>query len=87
LLLEGPLKPGEVVVVEEKLDGSCVAAVRDGDEIVALGRQGTLAAASPNEARRLFASWVEARRARFLSALAPGERLVGEWLAMAHGTR
>lgn len=76
LLLEGPVGPGDVVIVEEKLDGSCVAAARDGDEIVALGRQGTLAAASPNEARRLFATWVEARRSQLLAALAPGS---GSW--------
>jgi hypothetical protein len=75
------------VVVLEKLDGSCVAAARLGDTIVALGREGRLAANSPNEARRLWASWVAMNAERFLATLQPGERLVGEWLALAHGTR
>ncbi|MDY7232563.1 RNA ligase family protein [Hyalangium rubrum] len=77
----------EHVVVLEKLDGSCVAAARLGDTLVALGREGRLAAHSPNEARRLWAAWVAANADRFLAILQPGERLVGEWLALAHGTR
>lgn len=79
--------PGAAVVVEEKLDGSCVCAARVGDEVLALGREGRLAARSPNEGRRLWAAWVEAHRARFLAVLRPGERLVGEWLALVHSTR
>ncbi|WP_199243084.1 RNA ligase family protein [Vitiosangium sp. GDMCC 1.1324] len=75
------------VVVLEKLDGSCVAAARLGDSVVALGREGRLARFSPNDARRLWAGWVAANAERFLSVLQPGERLVGEWLALAHGTR
>lgn len=78
---------GDHVVVLEKLDGSCVAAARLGDTLVALGREGRLAAQSPNEARRLWAAWVSAHTERFLAVLQPGERLVGEWLALAHGTR
>ncbi len=75
------------VVVLEKLDGSCVAAARLGDTIVALGREGRLAASSPNDSRRLWAAWVAANAQRFLATLQPGERLIGEWLALAHGTR
>ncbi|MCY1022691.1 RNA ligase family protein [Pyxidicoccus sp. MSG2] len=75
------------VVVLEKLDGSCVAAARVGDSLLALGREGRLASQSPNESRRLWAAWVAANSARFLAVLQPGERLVGEWLALAHGTR
>jgi hypothetical protein len=75
------------IIVLEKLDGSCVAAARLGDTVLALGREGRLAAHSPNEARRLWAQWVAANTERFLAVLQPGERLVGEWLALAHGTR
>ncbi|WP_375770498.1 RNA ligase family protein [Archangium gephyra] len=75
------------IVVLEKLDGSCVAAARVGDSVLALGREGRLAARSPNESRRLWAAWVAAHTERFLAVLQPGERLVGEWLALAHGTR
>jgi len=75
------------IVVLEKLDGSCVAAARVGDSVLALGREGRLAAQSPNASRRLWAAWVSANVERFLSVLQPGERLAGEWLALAHGTR
>lgn len=77
----------DCVVVLEKLDGSCVAAARVGDSVLALGREGRLAAQSPNDARRLWAAWVSENTERFLAVLQPGERLVGEWLALAHGTR
>jgi hypothetical protein len=80
-------RPGDRVFVEEKLDGSCVAAARVGDAILALGREGALAAESLNDSRRRFAAWVEREKERFLAVLDPGERLVGEWLALAHGTR
>jgi hypothetical protein len=35
----------------------------------------------------MFADWVRDNESRFAAILAPGERLVGEWLAQAHGTR
>jgi len=77
----------EYVEVQEKLDGSCVAVARVGDDIHALGRAGHLARSSPYEQHRLFAGWVDLRRDRFLDVLNDGERLIGEWLAQAHGTR
>jgi len=79
--------PEREVFVEEKLDGSCVAAARIGDRVVALGRRGDLALRSRNEGRRLWAAWVATQSARFSRLLAPGERVVGEWLALVHGTR
>lgn len=75
------------VYVQEKLDGSCVAVARLGDEIVAMGRSGYTAESSPYEQHVLFAAWVAARADLFRSVLLDGERLVGEWLAQAHGTR
>jgi len=80
-------RPGESVLIEEKLDGSCVAVARVESAIVALGRAGDLAAASDNEARRMFAHWVAREAGRFERVLAAGEWLAGEWLALAHGTR
>jgi hypothetical protein len=75
------------VIVQEKLDGSCVSvAILDG-EVLALTRAGYLANTSPYEQHHLFHSWVEKRQDRFRSVLNEGERLVGEWLAQAHGTR
>lgn len=75
------------VWVQEKLDGSCVAVARIGAEVVALGRSGYTADSSPYEQHRLFAAFVGRHQALFSDLLHDGERLVGEWLAQAHGTR
>ncbi len=75
----------DVVIVEEKLDGSCVLVVRDGGDIVAFGREGGLAEKSLNEARRMFAAWVKQNEKRFAKILEPGEALAGEWMALVHG--
>ncbi|HVJ16999.1 MAG TPA: RNA ligase family protein [Polyangiaceae bacterium] len=80
-------RPGEEVLVQEKLDGSCVAVARLGDAVLALGREGTLAAHSGNPGRQMFAAWVEQRAGVFRELLDDGEWLVGEWLALAHSTR
>lgn len=75
------------VFVQEKLDGSNVGIARVGDDILALGRAGYLAQTSPYEQHQLFAAWVREREGLFRNFLKDGERLVGEWLAQAHGTR
>ena len=78
--------PDHTIIIQEKLDGSCVSAYRKGEEIVALGRAGDLAEDSPNESRRLWAAWVADNQSRFMAVLEDGEWLCGEWLAMVHGT-
>lgn len=75
------------IIVTEKLDGSCCAIANIGGEIVALGRAGFPSATSPYKQHHIFDAWVRANRDRFLAALIPGERVVGEWLAQAHSTR
>ncbi len=75
------------VIVQEKLDGSCTAVAMIDGAIVALGRAGYLASTSPYEQHRMFATWAEENEDRFREVLREGERLVGEWLAQAHGTR
>lgn len=77
----------DTIIVQEKLDGSNVAAARIGDEIVALQRKGYLCDSSPHEQHHRFARFVESRRDVLVSILEDGERLCGEWLAMAHGTK
>jgi hypothetical protein len=77
----------DLIIVQEKLDGSCCSVARlDDGQIVALGRAGYLAESSPYEQHRLFAEWVREESDRFDGLLGPGERAVGEWLAQAHGT-
>lgn len=77
---------GDRVVVQEKLDGSCVVVCRRGGALVAMGREGLPAAESRNDGRRMFASWVAGNTGRF-EALREGERAACEWLPIAHGTR
>jgi len=52
-----------------------------------LTRAGYLADTSPFEQHWRFSPWVYANQDRFLAVLREGERLVGEWLMQAHGTR
>lgn len=75
------------IVVQEKLDGSCVAVAKIDGVIVPLIRAGYRAETSPFEQHQLFAQWVYANQQRFLDLLYNNERLCGEWLAQAHGTR
>jgi len=85
IALEKPRK-GDTVIVQEKLDGSNVSVARVDGKLLALGRAGYLAQSSPFEQHQLFADWVRKNIERF-EFLEEGERLVGEWLAQAHGTR
>lgn len=75
------------VIVEEKYDGSNVGIARIGGNIVALGRAGYPAATSPYAQHHWFATWVDERASLFRELLNDGERLCGEWMAVAHGLR
>jgi hypothetical protein len=75
------------ITLSEKLDGSnCGICLLNG-EIIALGRAGYLAETSPYEQHKMFAKWVKINESRFRYVLKEGERICGEWLAQAHGTR
>ena len=81
-------RKGDVVTVTEKLDGSCCSVACVDNQIVALGRAGYLAQSSQFEQHQLFAHWVRQNEGRFeCLRLNPDMRMVGEWLAQAHGTR
>jgi len=80
-------RKGDTVIVQEKLDGSCVAIARVNGAIVGIGREGFRADESLNPGRQMFARWVGRNEARFLELLRDGEWLAGEWLALAHSTR
>lgn len=75
------------VYVQEKLDGSnvCVAKINGG--IWPLTRAGYRAYTSPYKMHHEFDSWVFKNQKRFYDLLQEGERLCGEWLYQAHGTR
>lgn len=77
----------DLIVVQEKLDGSNVAVAKLNGEILALTRAGYLANTSKYEQHHLWDRYVLLHEDRFDSLLAEGERCVGEWLAQAHATR
>lgn len=86
ICLEKPRR-GDRIIVTEKLDGACMAVANIGAEIVPLTRAGYRATDGAFEHLRAFAPWVAEREGQFRDLLRPGERVAGEWLAMAHGTR
>lgn len=75
------------IFVQEKLDGSCVAVAKITGNIVPLTRAGYLANTTPYLQHQLFYDWVFYSYQRFDQLLNEGERVCGEWLALAHGTR
>lgn len=75
------------VIVQEKLDGSCVSVAKVNGELIPLSRAGYRAVTSKYEQHILFHDWAMAHWDRFNRLLQEGERVVGEWLAQAHGTR
>lgn len=85
ILTERPRK-GDRIIVTEKLDGACMAVANIDGEIVPLTRAGYRARHGRYEHLQLFEVFVMQRYAQFEAMLKPGERLAGEWLALAHGT-
>lgn len=77
----------DLIIVQEKLDGSNVCAAKINGEIHALTRAGYLAASSPFQQHQFFSLWVKENEKRFYQLLCEGERICGEWLALAHGTK
>lgn len=86
ILTERARDKHDTIIVQEKLDGSNVGVAKVNGQIIALGRSGYLAQTSKYEMHHLFADWVRKNHAIFDDLLNEGERVVGEWLAQAHGT-
>jgi hypothetical protein len=78
-------RKGDRIIVQEKLDGACMSIANINGELVALSRAGYMAKNALYEHLKIFEDWVRWNEYNF-DFLRPGERLVGEWLAMAHGT-
>ena len=75
------------IFLQEKLDGSNVGVARIDDQLYPIGRSGYPAISSSFIMHKYFHNWVFSNVDRFMSVLQNGERLVGEWLCQAHGTR
>lgn len=76
----------DIIIVQEKLDGSCCSVAKINGQIIALGRAGYEAKTSEYPVHHVFAEWVESEKTRFDLLLNEGERVVGEFLGMAVGT-
>jgi len=81
-----PRDKNDNIIVQEKLDGSCVAVAKVDDIPYCLTKNGNLCVESPFEQHHLFVDWMHQHFDRFYDTLREGERLVGEWLAQAHST-
>lgn len=75
------------VIIQEKLDGSNVGVAKINNILYPITRAGWVATSSKYEQHRHFYNWVYENYERFMTVLNNGERLVGEWLMQAHGTR
>jgi ATP-dependent RNA circularization protein (DNA/RNA ligase family) len=78
-------REGDRVYVTCKMDGSCVAVANIDGEIVPLIRAGYRARDSVWRQHRIFDAWAIERSDYFRMILAPGERIVGEWMIQSHG--
>ena len=89
ICLEKERDKHDIIVVQEKVDGSCMSIAKIDDALIPLTRSGYRAESSKYEQHHYFADWVlgEENYLRFFTLLKNGERLVGEWLAQAHGTK
>jgi RNA ligase len=81
-----PDRKGDEVFIQEKLDGSNCGVLKLGGEIIAINRAGWRVESSSYIHHQLFGEWVAWNRDRFDQLLEEGERVMGEWLVLAHGT-
>lgn len=77
----------DIVIVQEKIDGSCTSVAKINGMIIPLTRSGYVANTSQYEQHHHFYNWVFKNYNRFNELLQEGERVCGEWCMQAHGTR
>ncbi len=75
------------VIVQEKLDGSNVGVALQDNKIIPVTRAGYMANSSPYLLHHFFHIWALKNQARFRAVLSEGQRVCGEWLQVAHGTK
>lgn len=76
----------DLVIVQEKLDGSNVAVARINGELVAITRAGYTAETSPHLQHMEFYCWMNDNKYLF-QWLKEGQRVCGEWMYQAHGIK
>jgi len=77
----------DLVIVQEKLDGSNVGVAKLNGKLVPLSRSGYDASTSPYKQHHAFCIYVGKNHIRFNQMLQEGERIYGEWMLVPHGTR
>lgn len=77
----------DLIIVQEKLDGGNVGICKVSGKILAITRAGYLAETSPYRTHFAFAEYVRRNEELFNELLNEGERLCGEWLFTAVGTK
>lgn len=77
----------DCIIVQEKLDGGNVGVCKVNGKVLAITRAGYLAETSKYVTHHAFKYWVEQEQKRFDELLNEGERLCGEWLLTAVGTK
>jgi RNA ligase-like protein len=87
ILLKKTRDHKDLIIVQEKLDGANVGVLRlEDNRLVGLTRKGHFCSDSPLEQFHMFQSFIT-RNEDCFEFLKVGERVVGEWIAMAHGTK
>lgn len=76
----------DLIIVQEKLDGANVGILRHEGRLVGLTRKGHRASDSPMEQFQIFEKFIH-KHENLFEFIEEGQRLVGEWICMAHGTR
>lgn len=76
----------DLVIVQEKLDGANVAVLKKDGLLIPISRNGHRCEGSTYSQHRIFHQWVMQHYNKF-DWLHEGERLCGEWLILAHGTK
>lgn len=77
----------DYIIVQEKLDGGNVGIAKLDNKIIAITRSGYSALSSPYKTHHSFEKYVRANENRFSLLLNEGERVCGEWLLTAVGTK
>jgi ATP-dependent RNA circularization protein (DNA/RNA ligase family) len=77
----------DLIIVQEKLDGGNVGVCKVNNSIHAITRKGWRCIDSTFKTHHLFNEYVIRNNKRFSGLLNEGERICGEWLAIAAGTR
>lgn len=76
----------DLVIVQEKVDGANVSVLKKDGVLIPLSRNGHTCQEATYPQLKLFHQWVMQHYEKF-DWLQEGERLCGEWMILAHGTK